>query len=151
MPSGEIAGQAIEQVIADAPTHRGLRPRRACAHDEIVLTETLDEAACIRWRMLAVRVEDQDELTFRSANAGLHCGTIALGIRVPHDQRARSCRPLTCRVTRAIVHDEDLSPRGLGTQARDDVADRVLFVQRRDHDRYARGVSQAGAPRHHPT
>src|SRR5678815_1197760 len=146
MPPGEIARQAIEQCIADAPTDGCLCLGRACANDEIVLTKTFDETARIRRCMLPVSVEDQDELTLRAANAGLYCGAIALGIGVPYDERAGSCRSFTRPVTRAIVHDEDLSPHRFGAQARDDVADRVLFVQRRDHDRDARGISQAGAP-----
>ena len=99
MPSGEIARQAIEQLIADSPPDGCLRLSRARADDQVVLTETLDEATGVRRRMLTVSVEDENELALGAANAGLHRRTVALGVGVSHDQRARTCRAFTGRVT----------------------------------------------------
>jgi hypothetical protein len=84
--------------------------------------------------MLAVRVDDQDELPFCAANSGLDRRAVALGVRMPHDLRAGECRTFTRRIARAIVDDEDLFPRRLGAQTRDDVADCRFLVECRNHD-----------------
>ena len=87
----------------------------------------------------------------RVADAGLHRRAVALVVRMADDARAglrARASPVASR--RAVVDDEDLAPGGRGAQLRDDVADGVRFVHRRDDDRDRRGVSQAAAPRRRP-
>ena len=47
--------------------------------DQVVLTESLREAARIGRRMLSIGVDDQCELALRSTDAGLDCRAVALG------------------------------------------------------------------------
>jgi hypothetical protein len=148
--SREIAGQPIQQVIADPSSDGRLRLRSTRADDQVVLAETLYEPAGIGWRMLAVGIDDEDELALRAADAGLDGRAVALRVRMAHHVRAGLHRPRPGRVARTIVNDENLFPSGLGTQLRHDIADGVFLVQRRNDDGDRGRVSQAAAPRRRP-
>ena len=62
---GEIAGQRVQQIVAQRRARRGLRLRATRADDEIVLTEALTSRTRVVGLMLAVAVENQDPLARR--------------------------------------------------------------------------------------
>ena len=95
-----------------------------------------DEPQRVLGRVLAVAVDDQDELAGRAADAALHRGAVALVVGMPHHRGAGRCgalRPSPSR--RAVVDDDDLAPRRRRRAARATTSPiDVGFVERGNDD-----------------
>ena len=79
--------------------------------------------------MLAVAVDDQDELAGGAADAALDRGAVALVVRMADDRRAGGGRACRRAVRRSVVDDDDLVPRRRRRQRGDDLGDRGGFVE----------------------
>ena len=115
VPSGEIAGEPIEQLVADppcrrwpasaavrAPTTRSYSPRRSTRR-------RASAGAC--WPSASMI---RTNSPCGAADAGLDRRAVALVVRDAAPPARRRCaRAFTRLVARAIVDDEDLSPRAL--------------------------------------
>ena len=140
----QVAREPVEERIPGAAPRRRLRRAVASANDEVVFTEARDDAPGFFRRVLAVGVEDEDEVAGGVADAGFDRGPVALGVRMAHDLRASGHRRVRGPVARPVVNDDDFAPVGAGAQPGDDAADGTRFVHRGNHDRDRRCVGQGG-------
>ena len=107
----EVAGQAVEQIVAPPASGGRLRRRGSGANHEIVLAEAADEADSVAGVMLTVAVHHENPFAGGVADAGLQRRAVALVVRMTDDDRARLARLRAGVVGRAVVDDQDLLPR----------------------------------------
>ena len=60
-PVRQIAGQAIQQRIAEPPGRRRLRRHRSRANHQLELIQQADQPQCIGRLMLSIGINNQDE------------------------------------------------------------------------------------------
>ena len=90
--------------------------------------------------MLAIGIDDENELAVGIADTGLDCGAVPLVVGMRDHARTRGCGCPRRVIRRAVVDDEDLFPGRRGQERPDDGPHGRSFLECRDDYGYGRWI-----------